>query len=177
MRCAYRGDAAAQSPNAPSTCSHAPDCSHRYSIGSSGSNAPVFTLPACAHTIAGPASLSSRASASGSIAPCSSVATSRAASRPSPIIRSALKTVACASCPAITVTGGAPISPWPAASHPARLSTTSRATARQVTLAICAPVTSPTLAVAGSPSSESTQSSTTSSTTDAAGEPTHMCAF
>ncbi len=75
------------------------------------------------------------------------------------------------------VTGGAPIRPWPAASHPARLSTTSRATARQVTLAICAPVTSPTLAPDGSPSSESTQSSTTSSTTDAAGEPTHMWAF
>ncbi len=53
----------------------------------------------------------------------------------------------------------------------------SRATARQVTLAIWAPVTIPTLAPAGRPSSDSTQSSTTSSTTEAAGEPTHMCAF
>ena len=56
---------------------------------------------------------SSRASASGSIAPWASAATRCAASRPSPIIRSALKIVACASSPAITVSGGAPIRPWP----------------------------------------------------------------
>ena len=50
------GRAAAQSPNAPSTCSHAPAPRQRRRSRANGSNAPVFTSPACAQTIVGPSS-------------------------------------------------------------------------------------------------------------------------
>jgi hypothetical protein len=53
-KCAYVGLAAAQSPNAPSTCTHAADAWARAQISVVGSNAPVFTFPACMQTIAGP---------------------------------------------------------------------------------------------------------------------------
>ena len=69
------GLAAAHRPNAPSTCSHAPDCSHRSSIGSSGSNAPQLTLPGLRADDRRARVSSARASASGSIAPWSSAAT------------------------------------------------------------------------------------------------------
>ena len=48
------GDAAAQSPKAPSTWSHAPAAEAASAIGSSSSQAPVFTSPSCAQTIVGP---------------------------------------------------------------------------------------------------------------------------
>ena len=49
-----RGDAAAQSPKAPSTCTQAP-CRCATSIASAiGSNAPECRLPACRQTIVGP---------------------------------------------------------------------------------------------------------------------------
>ena len=52
---AQRGDAAAHSPNAPSTCSQAfGRVASASAIGPSGSNAPLFTLPACGATIGGP---------------------------------------------------------------------------------------------------------------------------
>ncbi len=91
--------------------------------------------------------------------------------------RSALKIVACASAPAITRSGGAPISPSRATSHPSRANTTFRATAKHVAFAICAPVTKPTLAVDGNPSTSSTHRSAISSTTAAAGEETYENAF
>ena len=96
---------------------------------------------------------------------------------PSPTKRSAVKIVACASSPATMVRGGAPISPSRTTSQPARSSTVLRAAARQVAFAIWAPVTSPTLAVAGRPSTSSSQPSTTSSTTAAAGEATYENPF
>ena len=53
-RCRSRGDAAAHSPNAPSTCTQAP-CSWATAMaGPNGSNAPECRLPACRQTIAGP---------------------------------------------------------------------------------------------------------------------------
>src|SRR5689334_11126830 len=54
VRCARSGDAAAHKPNAPSTCTHAPARLAQSQIGSNGSYAPEFTLPACAQTIAEP---------------------------------------------------------------------------------------------------------------------------
>ena len=51
---ASSGEAAAQSPNAPSTCSQAPAPAQSAAISASGSKAPVFTSPACAQTMVGP---------------------------------------------------------------------------------------------------------------------------
>ena len=72
-RLASAGLAAAHSPNAPSTWTHAPCSCAAAAISASGSIAPVLTLPACAHTIAGPSpARSASASASARIAPCPS---------------------------------------------------------------------------------------------------------
>ena len=46
VRYRYRGEAAAQRPNAPSTCTHACAARARRQISRAGSKAPVFTLPA-----------------------------------------------------------------------------------------------------------------------------------
>ena len=48
------GTAAAHKPNAPSTWTHAPRACALATIAPIGSDAPVLTLPACAHTIVGP---------------------------------------------------------------------------------------------------------------------------
>ena len=50
------GEAAAQSPNAPSTCTQAPWSLAQATSGPNGSLAPLLTLPACRQTIAGPSS-------------------------------------------------------------------------------------------------------------------------
>ena len=83
----------------------------------------------------------------------------------------------CTSAPATTVTGGAPISPCPAASQPCRARTASRAAARQVALAMVAPVTKPPPAPSGRPSSSVTQRSATASSRAAAGDMTVRPAF
>ena len=74
-RAAATGTPAAQIPNAPSTWTQAPRSWAIGTISSSGSKAPLFTLPAWAQTIAGP-SIPARASrrASGRIRPWSSAA-------------------------------------------------------------------------------------------------------
>ncbi len=55
-RCARDGAAAAHRPKAPSTWTHAPASCAAAHAARSGSDAPEFTLPACAQTIAGPSS-------------------------------------------------------------------------------------------------------------------------
>src|SRR5687767_15457088 len=68
--------ARAHSPNAPSTCSHAPCSCAASAISRNGSNDPVFTLPACAQMMIGPCRLSSRRRRrSARILPCPSVST------------------------------------------------------------------------------------------------------
>src|ERR1035438_6601116 len=52
-RWACRGLAAAHSPNAPSTCTQAPDSCARRQISATGSNDPVFTLPTWTQTTLG----------------------------------------------------------------------------------------------------------------------------
>jgi hypothetical protein len=75
------------------------------------------------------------------------------------------------------VTRGAPTRPWPAASQPCLVSTASLAAARQVALAMVAPVTKPPPVPAGSPSSSVTQRSATELSTEAAGDITDSAAF
>jgi len=87
-----------------------------------------------------------------------------------------LRTVVCACAPATTVTGGAPTRPWPAASQPCAARTASLAEARQVALAMVAPVTPPPVP-SGSPSSSVTQRSATRLSTDAVGDMTDSAAF
>ena len=55
LEAAREGAAAAHSPKAPSTCTHAPAACATRQTSPTGSNAPVLTLPACAQTIVGPA--------------------------------------------------------------------------------------------------------------------------
>ena len=84
------GDAAAHSPNAPSTWSHAFGSSRTAAtISGSGSNAPVFTLPDWAQTRTGrsrDARRAPRAGASARIRPWSSASTRSDAGSPSPSI-------------------------------------------------------------------------------------------
>ena len=88
-----------------------------------------------------------------------------------------MRTVVCACAPAITVTGGAPTRPWPAASQPCPASTASLAAARQVALAMVAPVTKPPPVPSGSPSSSVTQRTATRLSADAVGDMTDSAAF
>ena len=81
------------------------------------SHAPVFTLPTCAHTIAGPPI---DGSASTRIRPCSSAGTLITRLRPSPRSPSDLINVGCASAPMTTVIGGAPNNPSASTFHPTR---------------------------------------------------------
>ena len=68
-RCARAGAAAAHRPNAPSTCTQAPAaCARCARSRRTGSNAPVFTLPACTQTIAGPDSAGSAIGAHAALA-------------------------------------------------------------------------------------------------------------
>ncbi len=131
----------------------------------------MLTFPACAHTIAGPSPASSvHASSSARIRPCSSAATRIAVPRPRPSSRRALNTVACDSALVITRSAGAPARPRSSTSQPARASTALRAAASAVTLAICAPLTSPTPAPGGRPSSCLAHPATVSSAAAAAGD-------
>ena len=99
---------------------------------SSGSHAPVLTLPACAHTIVGPSTCpSARSSSSGRMRPWPSTGTRSGVSAPRPSMRSAVKIELCASSPTTTVTAGAPCSPRASTSQPTRSSTAWRATVRQ----------------------------------------------
>src|SRR6516225_1157853 len=142
--------------------------------GTNGSLAPVLTLPACRHTSAGPLSAGRPR---GSIRPWPSAGSTRARSRPRPARPSALRTVVCTCAPTTTVTGGAPTRPWPAASQPYLVSTASLAAARQVVLAMVAPVTKPPPVPVGSPSDSVTQRSATPVSIEAAGDITDSAAF
>ncbi len=140
-------------------------------MSSSGSNAPVFTLPACAQTIVGSAApASSAASRSARIRPWSSVGIRTGVSRPRPSRRSALNTVAWDSSLTIRRSAGAPASPRASTSQPARSSTAWRAAASAVTLAICAPLVRPPPAGCGSPSRSFAHASTVVSAVAAAGD-------
>src|SRR5665648_607842 len=174
------GVAATHKPKAPSTCIHAPYAAHASAMSSNGSKAPVFTLPACAQTIAGvPGTRVASASATtpGRIPPCSSTSTTRTWADPMPRNARERQIVACASAPTITATGGQEASPSRSGSYPALRSTVHRATARQVVLAIWLPVTRPTPLPVGSASRSTSQLATTSSHTAAAGEDTPDAEF
>ncbi len=88
-----------------------------------------------------------------------------------------MRTVVCTSAPVTTVTGGAPTSPSAAASQPWRANTASRALARQVALAIVAPLTKPPPLPGGSPSSSTIHRSATSSRRAAVGDIAASAAF
>ncbi len=157
-RSRYFGETAAHRPKAPSTCSHAPLRRVSSPISTRGSHAPVFTFPACAHTIVGPdVADSAHSRASGRIRPCVSVATPTIVRLPNPIMRLAAPIDECASSPAMSVTRGAPCSPIASTSHLARRSISCRAAASAVMLAAWAPVTNPTLDSAGRPSASRIQ--------------------
>jgi hypothetical protein len=136
-----------------------------------GSKDPLFTLPACAHTMVGPSHVARTAgSAEAIMRPCASAGTRLTVRAPSPAMRSAVSMVACASSPATTCTRGAPCRPSCSTSHPARWSTAWRAMTIAVKFAGPPPVTNPTLVSAGRPNSSRSQPAATSSTTAAAGE-------
>ena len=109
--------------------------------------------------------------------PWPSAATRITRSVPRPSILRATNSVAWASSPATTVTGGAPKSPRASTSHPACRSTSWRAAARQVKFAIWQPVTKPTEDSRGRSASSRIQSQSVSSTTPAAGEAMESTAF
>src|SRR5581483_2717179 len=177
-RCANRGLAAAQRPKAPSTCSHAPASAAAAAISAKESNAPVFTSPAWAQTIAGPPpSASASLSASACIRPWSSTSTRSTEPVPSPISRRARYSVECAFAPARTRIRGAPVRPSRSTSQPTRSRTWLRAAASAVACAICVPVTNAKDRARGRSSSSTSQRPATSSTTDAAGPPTYRPAF
>src|SRR5262249_25102498 len=158
----------------PSTWTEAPGSGAQAVSGTNGSLAPLLTFPACRHTSAGP----SRAGRlPGSIRPWPSVGSTMARSRPRPTRPSALRTVVWTWPPTTTVTGGAPTRPWPAASQPCLVSTASLAAARQVALAIEAPVTKPPPTAAGRPSSSATQRSATAFSVAATGDITVRATF
>ena len=154
-----RGLAAAQRPNAPSTCTHASFAFAAPPIASKSSHAPVFTLPACAQTIVGPGSsaVSASASAAASIAPFASAGISTIAASPRPSRRSDRSIVPWRSAPASTRTGGAPCRPSRPTSQPCWCSTHQRPAASPTVLAPWPPVANPTDAVAGIRSSSFSQ--------------------
>ncbi len=98
---------------------------------------PVFTLPACMHTMAGP---SRRAGPRDACARGRRRAPGSRCAGPAPA-GPALITEGWASSPATTVTAGAPCRPSASTSQPARSSTAWRAAARPGKLAMVAPVT------------------------------------
>ena len=148
---AFRGHAAAHSPNAPSTCNHAPCSRVAAPIARRSSHAPVLTLPACAHTMVGTPGAAARAasSACGFISPFASAGTVSMDPSPRPSSRSARSIVACRSTLARIRTRGAPHRPSRPASQPWAASTCDRPAAMPTVLAAPAPVTNPTDADAG----------------------------
>ena len=139
-------------------------------ISSKESKAPVFTSPACTHTIAGPSTSRSVAcSWSQRMRPWSSTATRRVEPLPIPTSRRARSIVTWRRSPATTVIGGDPATPSCSTSQPTRSSTACRAAAKQVAWAIWQPVTNENDAVAGMPRSSFSHSPATSSTTAADG--------
>ena len=76
------GETRANSPNAPSTCTHASCCSHSSATSTIGSKSPALTSPAFAITIAGPALLNSCDRASRSRRPTASLPNRRMFPRP-----------------------------------------------------------------------------------------------
>ena len=169
-RCRRAGLAAAQRPNAPSTCTHAPASRAAAHTSGIGSMPPPLTLPTCAITIAGPLpEASAVASASARIAPRSSVGTGSTAPVPRPRMRSARSTVTWRSSPVSTRIRGAPVSPSRSTSWPVSARTRWRAAARPVTCAIWQPVTSANEALSGSPSSSASQRPAISSKAAVAG--------
>ena len=138
VRCARAGAAAAHRPNAPSTWTQAPARRAMGQISRAGSNAPLFTLPACRQRIAG---VARAGSASARMRPSPSTGTRTTRSRPSPSSVSALSRLTWTWSPTTTMIGGAPNNPCASTSHPARASTAWRAAASAVKFAIVAPVT------------------------------------
>src|SRR6184192_3608563 len=125
-RCARCGAAAAQSPNAPSTCTQAPAALAGGMISSAGSKAPVLTLPACRQTSV---LSSSGGSAAARMRPWPSTGTRITRSRPRPTSVSALRTLTCTSSLTTTVIGGAPNKPLVSTFQPRRASRACRAAA------------------------------------------------
>ena len=146
----------------------------RSAISASGSNAPVLTLPACAHTIVAAVS---GGSASARMRPCPSTGTRTSRLRPKPTRPSALISVGCASSPITTVIGGAPNSPSASTSQPCAASTAWRAAASALKLAIVAPVTNAPAQSSGRPKSPRIQPSATASSAAAAGVTESKAAF
>ena len=105
-----------------------------------GSKAPLFTLPACTHTIV---RSSTSGKASRRIRPCASTGTRTTLSRPNPTSESAFCTLACTSSPTTTVSGGAPNNPCASTSQPARANSACRAAASAEKFAAVAQVTNP----------------------------------
>ena len=76
-----------------------------------------------------------------------------------------------------TVSAGAPCRPSASTSQPSRRSTSWRAAASAVTLAMCAPVTNPTLAWSGRPSASRIHRAVQASSADIAGDMTCSAPF
>ena len=124
-------------------------------VAARSSHAPVFTLPACAHTIVGRSGRPARARRPARPGPSRRsrpAATGSSASAPMPSSRSDRSIVAWRSSPASTRTGGAPVSPSASTSQPASASTRCRAAASATVFAPCAPVVMPNDASPGRPS-------------------------
>ena len=139
-----------------------------------GSTDPVFTLPACTHTIA-PSLKAGRDSAH--ILPWSSTGTRITRRRPKPSSPSALLTDGCVSSLITTVKGGAPKSPSASTSHPSLASAVVRAAARQVRLAMVSPLTNAAPQSSGRSSSCTSQRWLTSSSREAIGLVANSAAF
>ena len=112
-RCAVRGDSAANSPNAPSTCSQAPCRSA--SVGQVGDRVEVAGVHLARvgddHRRAGHRRPAARSIAARSTRPTASRAYTSTVSRPCPSICSALRALACTYPPESTGIRGSPASP------------------------------------------------------------------
>ena len=177
-RCRVCGLAAAHSPNAPSTCTHAPAARAASQIVRKSSHAPVFTLPACAHTIVG-TSLVSSASDAAAHRPASPRCRRPAPRRPTPLPtrRTAARgrRVPCRSDAGERHELGALRSDR-RARRPIRAlrRTCCRAASSPTVLAACPPVTNPTVACSGMPSRSFSHTPAASSATAAAGDDTAL---
>ena len=106
-------------------------------MASSGSNAPVLTLPACAQMMVGPAEAgppcvsSAASSASGRMRPCPSAATRISCFDPTPSMRSAPITDTCTSSPTMTRSRGASCKPSASTSQFRRRNNSCRAAAKR----------------------------------------------
>lgn len=102
--------------------------------------------------------------------PCLSAGTVITRFRPNPTSESALSTEACTSFPTTTLISGAPNSPCSSTFQPARFSRACRAAAKQLKLAVVAPVTKPTPQEEGSRKTSRSQPAVTSSRNAATGD-------